>query len=69
MNLACVFPSREDEVCRVGGVVRGDVDACDGVFHGAAHSFMIVSRICDVGAVPCVWGVAAARREDNVFVV
>jgi hypothetical protein len=31
------------------GAVLGDVDTGDGVFHGAAHSFVIVLWVCDVG--------------------
>jgi hypothetical protein len=36
------------------------VDAGDCVFQGAAHAFVVVFRVGDVGALPCVWGVAAA---------
>jgi hypothetical protein len=50
-----VFPSGEDKGGRVGGV---GVGTGDGVFHGAAHAFVVVFRVCDVSVVSCVWGVA-----------
>jgi hypothetical protein len=34
--------------------------ASDCVFHGAAHAFVIVLRVGDVGSVPSMKGVAAA---------
>jgi hypothetical protein len=41
--------------------VRGcGVGACDCVFHGASHAFVVVFRVSDVSAVPGVWCVAAA---------
>jgi hypothetical protein len=32
----------------------------DGVFYGTTHAFVIIFMISDVGAVPSVWGIAAA---------
>jgi hypothetical protein len=57
----CVFPSGEyEDGC--AGCVRGcEVYAGDYVFHGAAHAFVVVFWVGDVGAVPRVWGIAAAR--------
>jgi hypothetical protein len=43
------------------------VGAGDGVFHGATHAFVVVYRVRDVAAALCVWGVAAAREEDDIF--
>jgi hypothetical protein len=36
------------------------VGASDCVFHGTSHTFVVVFRVSDVSAVPCVWCVAAA---------
>jgi hypothetical protein len=57
----CVFPWREyEDGCAV--CVRGcEVCACDCMFHGAAHAFVVVLWVGDVGAVPRVWGIAATR--------
>jgi hypothetical protein len=38
----------------------------DGLFHRAAHAFVLVLGVHDVDAMPCVWGVAAAG-EHFVF--
>jgi hypothetical protein len=55
-----VFPSWEDEDGGVGRVGSSGVDASDGVFHGAAHAFVIVFRVSDVDAVLSVWCITAA---------
>jgi hypothetical protein len=55
-----VFSSGEDGD---GGVVRvrgGEVGTGDGVFHGATRAFVVVVRVRDVNAVPCMWGVCVA---------
>jgi hypothetical protein len=39
----------------VGGVGGGGEDIGDGVFHGAAHVFVVTFRVCDVSALPSVW--------------
>jgi hypothetical protein len=58
--MVCVFPSGEyEDGC--ARCVRGcEVCAGDCMFHGAAHSFVVVFWVGDVGAVPCVWGIDAA---------
>jgi hypothetical protein len=35
--------------------------------HGATHAFVVVFRLSDVSAVPCVWGVTNAGREDFIL--
>ena len=37
-----------------GGVGAGGGGAGDCVFHGAAHAFVVVLWVGDVGAAPCV---------------
>jgi hypothetical protein len=56
----CVFPSGEYEDGGPRCVGGCGVGASDCVSHGFAHAFMIVFRVGDVGAVPSVWGAAAA---------
>jgi hypothetical protein len=56
----CVFPSGEYKDGGVGCVSGCGVCAGDCVCHGAAHAFVVVLWVGDVGAVPCVWGIAAA---------
>jgi hypothetical protein len=58
--VGCVFPSgKYEDGC--AGCVRGcGVCAGDGMFHGAAHAFVVVFWVGDVGAGPCGWGIAAA---------
>ena len=58
--VGCVFPSGEyEDGC--AGCVRGcEVCAGDCMFHGAAHAFVVVFWVGDVGAVPRVRGIAAA---------
>jgi hypothetical protein len=41
-------------------LVGSGVGASDCVFHGASQTFVVVFRVSDVNAVPCVWCVAAA---------
>jgi hypothetical protein len=57
--MVCVFPSGEDEDGGAGGV-RGCGVGVDRVVHGASHAFVIVFRVSDARAVPCVWCVTAA---------
>jgi hypothetical protein len=54
-----VFPSWEDEDDSAGRVASAGVGDGDGVLHGAANAFMVVFRVSDVSAVPCVVCVAA----------
>jgi hypothetical protein len=49
-----VFSSWEDEDGGDGRVSSGGMGAGDGAFHGAAHAFVVVFRVSDVSAVPCV---------------
>jgi hypothetical protein len=59
VTVRCVFPTREGEECSAWGVGRGVVGASDGVFHSSAHAFVVVFRVCNVGAVLCVFGIDA----------
>jgi hypothetical protein len=61
MSVWCVFPSGEYEDGGAGCVWGCGVGAGDCVFHGSAHAFVIVFLVGDDGAVPGMWGVAAAR--------
>jgi hypothetical protein len=36
------------------------------VLHGAAHAFVVVFGVGDVGAVPCVWCALLPLDEKNV---
>ena len=54
----CV-PIGEDEDGYAGCVRGCEVCAGDCVFHGAAHAVVVVFGVGDVGALPCVWGIAA----------
>jgi hypothetical protein len=44
-----VFPSGEDEDGGAEGVEGGGVGACNCVFHGAVHAFVVVFWVWDVG--------------------
>ena len=58
--VGCVFPSGEYEDGCAGCVGGCEVRAGDCMFHGSAHAFVVVFGVGDVGALPCVWGIAAA---------
>jgi hypothetical protein len=61
-----VFPSKEDEHVAALEMGRGDVGAGDGVFHVAAHAFVVIFKVRDIGAVrPCKVCGALLPREDN----
>jgi hypothetical protein len=55
-----VFPSWEYEDGGAGRVSSGGVCANDGVIHGAAHAFVVVLWVSDVGAVQGMWCALAA---------
>ena len=55
-----VFPTGEYEDGSAGGVCGCAVCAGDCMFHGSAHTFVVVFGVGYVGALPCVWGIAAA---------
>jgi hypothetical protein len=57
----CAFPSGEGEDGGAGIVGGSGVGTGDGVFHGATHAFVVIFRVRDVGALPCMWGVAATE--------
>jgi hypothetical protein len=63
----CVFLSRKNEVGSARRQRGCGVCAGDCIFHGAAKAFVIVLWISNVGAVPGVGCVAAARRKDDAF--
>jgi hypothetical protein len=65
--LWCVLPSGEYEDGSARGVTVCGVGASDCVLHGASHAFVIVFRVSDVSAVPCMWGATAAGREEHVL--
>jgi hypothetical protein len=64
-----VLTSGEDEDGGAGGLTCCGVGASDCAFHSASHALVVVFRISDIGAVPCVWCVTAIGREDCVFMV
>jgi hypothetical protein len=43
------------------------VGAGGGVFHGAAHTFVVIFMVRDICAVPNMWGVDASGGEYNAF--
>jgi hypothetical protein len=61
----CVFPTGENKDCGDEGVGGGGVSLADGVFYGTAHSFVILFRIINIGAVPSMWGIAALVPLDE----
>jgi hypothetical protein len=44
------------------------VGACDYLFHGVARAFVVISRVCDVSAVPCMCGCVRKEFERCSFV-
>jgi hypothetical protein len=62
-----VFPAREDQEYGARGVSRGGVGAIYGVLHGPAYAFAVISWVCDIGALPCVWGIVAAGGISIIF--
>jgi hypothetical protein len=65
-GIVCV-PSGGDEECGAGEMSGSGVGAGDGVFHSPSHAFVVIFRVGDVGAVPCVRDIAPAGGEDDVF--
>jgi hypothetical protein len=60
--IRCVFKSDEDEDGGARGVRGCGEGARDCVFNGAAHAFVVISWVCDIGVMPCVRGVSTARN-------
>jgi hypothetical protein len=66
VSIGCAFPPGEDEDGGAGGVGRGGVGACDYVFHGATHAFVVIFWVGDGDTILGVRGVTTAGREDDV---